>query len=201
VKAARGAASRGGASQLERLGVESQGYRTDGTSARRPLGPPSKAAAARRPPLICIFPVVLRRQLSNPSSPLKRALAAYRQLNLSGPRQSVVPRRPVKRATRLTAGQLARLVERYQSGATVYDLAAEFGMHRATVARCLKNAGVTLRLQSPTAANVDDMVRLYASGLSLAAVGERLGFTAETVRHYIQERGVETRDTHSRDRS
>jgi AraC-like DNA-binding protein len=145
--------------------------------------------------------VVLLVKLSNPSSPLKRALAAYRQLDLGGPRQTSALRRPVSRAVRLTAGQLARLVERYQSGATVYDLAAEFGMHRATVARRLKGAGVTLRLHGPTSANIDNMVRLYASGLSLVAVGERLGFTAETVRHYIQARGVQTRDTHGRDRS
>ncbi|MCU1678451.1 MAG: hypothetical protein JWM93_3209, partial [Frankiales bacterium] len=86
-----------------------------------------------------------------------------------------------KRARHLNGTELARLVQRYQVGATVYELAAEFTIDRKTVARQLKRAGIRLRLQSPTSTGVDEMVRLYRSGLSLAAVGEQLGFGARTV--------------------
>ncbi|MDQ1725665.1 MAG: hypothetical protein QOG52_2693 [Frankiaceae bacterium] len=97
--------------------------------------------------------------------------------------------------------QVARLVERYRVGATVYQLAAEFGIDRKTVARRLKTAGVSLRLASPTTADVDEMVRLYDTGLALADVGERLGVGARTVQRHLRQRGVSTRDTHGRVRS
>jgi hypothetical protein len=78
------------------------------------------------------FWVVLWRHLSNPSPALKRALKAYRELDLSRVSRPSTPRRQVKQAVRLSAAQVTRLVERYQSGATVYELAAEFGVHRET---------------------------------------------------------------------
>ena len=58
------------------------------------------------------------------------------------------------------------MTSKYKAGATVYELAAEFGCHRATVAERLNKAGVILRGQSPTPEVIDSMDRLYASGLS-----------------------------------
>lgn len=46
---------------------------------------------------------------------------------------------------------------------------------------------------------VDEAVRLYASGLSLARVGERLGFSARTIRTMILRRDIKTRDPHGRE--
>jgi hypothetical protein len=63
----------------------------------------------------------------------------------------------------------------------------------------LKRHGVTMRYQSPTEVEVDDMVRLYEAGLSLVAVGHRLDFAARTVLRHIWLRGVRTRDTHGRE--
>ena len=87
---------------------------------------------------------VLGGWLSNSSPSLIRALEAYRSLGLTG----VVrpgPRQVAKRARRLTGAELAHLVERHQSGATVYDLAREFSIARATAAKHLKAAGVVMR--------------------------------------------------------
>ena len=55
----------------------------------------------------------------------------------------------------------------------MYELAAEFGCHRTTVAERLKKAGISMRGQSPTPEVIDSMVRFYASGLSLVEVGEQ----------------------------
>ncbi|MFT4264080.1 MAG: hypothetical protein QM572_11910 [Nocardioides sp.] len=96
---------------------------------------------------------------------------------------------------------MARLVERYEAGATVYQLAIEFGIERRTVSIRLKAAGVSMRHQAPTNAQVDEMVRLYRSGLSMAAVGEGLGFHPASVLRHLRRRGVVTRDPHGRDRS
>jgi hypothetical protein len=92
------------------------------------------------------------------------------------------------------------MAARYEEGATVYELAAEFGCNRTTVAARLKKAGTAMRGQSPTFETIDSMVRLYASEPSLLEVGEQLGFCANTVRNCLRVRGSQVRDTHGRDR-
>ena len=42
----------------------------------------------------------------------------------------------------------------------MYELAAEFGCHRATVAERLKKAGIAMRGQSPTPEAIDSMVQI-----------------------------------------
>lgn len=143
--------------------------------------------------------MVLRRQLSNPSpSPLTRALRAYRRLNLAGPTPVQPARHPPKRAIQLNRLQLAQLAAEYEAGATVYQLAGQFHIDRRTVALHLHRMQVELRLQSPTETEVDEMVQLYGSGLSLMRVAGQTGFAAETIRRYLRARRVQLRDTHGR---
>jgi hypothetical protein len=71
-----------------------------------------------------------------------------------------------QRQRRLTEAQAIEMAARYQVGATVYELAAEFGCHRATIAVRLKKVGIAMRRQSPTSESIDAIVRLYASELS-----------------------------------
>ena len=101
-----------------------------------------------------------------------------------------------QRQRRLTETQVIDMVARYEKGATVYELAAEFDCHRTTVAARLKKVGVPMRLQPPTSETVDSMVRLYESGLSSLEVGTQLGFCANTVRACLRKRQVPTRDKH-----
>jgi len=105
-----------------------------------------------------------------------------------------------QRQRRLTPDDLKQVAERYNAGATVYALAAEFGCHRATIAERLKSAGVTMRHQPATTEQVDEIVRLYESGLSMVKVAEQVGVPPRTVFNYLQERGVSTRDAHGRRR-
>ena len=143
--------------------------------------------------------VVLAGWLSNPTPPpLERAIRAYRNLDLSCTTLVVPQRREAKRAIQLSTEQVARLVEGYQSGATVYELATQFGINRRTVSVHLKRQGITTRFQSPTEQDVDRMVRLYQTGLSMVAVGRQLGFAPRTVQRQIKARGVQARDTHGR---
>lgn len=88
----------------------------------------------------------------------------------------------------------------YRNGATVYQLAQEFGISRHTVSARLKKAGVTMRGEPLKLKDVDSMVRLYASGLSLLEVGKKVGYNANTVRNCLLERQIQTRDSHGRDR-
>ena len=80
------------------------------------------------------------------------------------------------------------MAAKYEAGATVYELAAEFGCHRTTVAERLKKAGIVLRGQSPTPEIIDSMVLLCVSGLSFQEVGNQLGFCANTVRNCLRGR-------------
>lgn len=89
---------------------------------------------------------------------------------------------------------------RYAEGATVYELADEFGIERRTVAVRLKAAGVVMRRQAPIAEQVAEMVRLNESGLSLERVGERTGLSTKTVLNHLRAEGVRTRDSHGRER-
>ena len=92
------------------------------------------------------------------------------------------------------------MATKYEAGATVNELAAELGCHRTTVAERLKQAGTVMRGQSPTPEDFDSMVLLYATGLSLQEVGNRLGFCANTVGNCLRGLRIQTRDTHGRDR-
>jgi hypothetical protein len=90
------------------------------------------------------------------------------------------------------------MTTRYLEGATVYELAVEFDICRSKVSERLKENGVRMRLRSPSNQEICEMVRLYESGLSLAAVGKKVGKSVGTVKRYVLECGVQSRDTHGR---
>lgn len=106
-----------------------------------------------------------------------------------------------QRQRRLSNGDVEKLVSRYLGGATVYELAAEFDMSRSTVSNRLKRAGIALRLGSPTQETIDEIVRLYNGGASLAVVGKQVGFAPGTVHRHLRDRGILTRDTHGSERT
>lgn len=56
-----------------------------------------------------------------------------------------------------------------------------------------------MRLHSPTTEQIKQAVELYASGLLLAAVGQRLGFDAQTIRRVLlRGRGHDARQSWAR---
>jgi DNA-binding NarL/FixJ family response regulator len=77
-------------------------------------------------------------------------------------------------ATRLSSGQVAELINGYHSGQTVYELAARFKIHRATVSAHLHRHGITLRRLGLDDDGIALAVRLYEDGWSVARIGERL---------------------------
>jgi hypothetical protein len=58
-----------------------------------------------------------------------------------------------------------------------------------------------MRRRNLYADQVDDAIRLYTSGLSLARVGEHLRVDPTTVLNRLRERGVTTRDAQGRPRT
>lgn len=143
--------------------------------------------------------MVLARLFSNSTpSTLCRAINAYRQLDLTRISCKRVGRVHPKRARRLNDTQLALLVDRYKSGTTDYELASEFAIDHRTASNQLEQQGVIMRLQPLSVETVNEIVRLYDSGLSMAKVGERVNISADSVLNYLRKRGVETRDPQGR---
>ena len=105
-----------------------------------------------------------------------------------------------QRQRRLNAAQALLMATKYQTGATVYQLAKEFGISRHTVSKRLKKAGIAMRQQSPESELIDEMVGLYEPGLSLAEVGDCVGKSPGTVHRYLRLRSIEMRDFHGRKR-
>jgi lambda repressor-like predicted transcriptional regulator len=103
-------------------------------------------------------------------------------------------------ATRLSDGQVTALVDAYQAGQTVYQLAARFDIHRATVSAHLHRQGITLRRQGLNSEGVAHAVRLYEDGWSVACIGERLGVDGTTAWTAIKAQGIRTRHAHGRER-
>lgn len=105
---------------------------------------------------------------------------------------------PVQR--RLHKTEIADLVRQYRQGATVYELADSFGIHRTTVSDHLRRQCVRLRGHRMTGSEIDQAAALYQAGLSLARVGERLGFDGKTIMNALHAKGVRMRDSHGRER-
>jgi hypothetical protein len=66
------------------------------------------------------------------------------------------------------------------------------------VSAILKRRGVRLRNRSPEAAEIEQAIRLYDSGLCVAAIGAQLGFHGRTVWSALRIAGVQMRDTTGR---
>lgn len=96
---------------------------------------------------------------------------------------------------RLSPADIDHLVDAYQAGATISQLAVEFGIHRTTVAGQLDRHGVP-RHSEQTAWD-DELLKqaagLYATGLSLADVAERFGIDTQTVANRFRRAGVPVR--------
>lgn len=85
------------------------------------------------------------------------------------------------------------MAESYRAGATVHELAGRFGPAHRTVSRMLRGQGVALRRQGLSPEQVDEAVRLYRSGWSLARIGQPMNVDPTTVLNRLRERRVQTR--------
>lgn len=94
----------------------------------------------------------------------------------------------------LRADEIEALIAGYTEGATLRELAARFGIHRHTVAKHLKDAGVQRRLQPLTASQIEEAARLYAEGMSVMEVGAKLGVHGSTVSLVLKRHGVARRN-------
>lgn len=87
-----------------------------------------------------------------------------------------------------------RIVQLYATGISAAEVARTVNRPDRTVTDVLRRKGVKIR-QHPitTKADVDEMARLYESGLPLAKVGKALGVSRATVGKHLSQIGVTPR--------
>jgi hypothetical protein len=113
----------------------------------------------------------------------------------------MVPKGPSERISRTTrqtqrrlrGPEIDELVADYQAGATTYELAERFRMHRVTVSAILKRKGIALRARPLSPTQITTATQFYHEGLSLLKVGERVGCGTECVRQALMKAGVKIR--------
>jgi hypothetical protein len=89
-------------------------------------------------------------------------------------------------------------VTAYKGGATVFELANMFGIHRSTVGRRLQARGVDTRPDVLGSADVRQAAELYRSGWSLMRIAEKYEVAGDTARRRLLEAGVQMRGPHER---
>lgn len=118
-------------------------------------------------------------------------------------RRTEHPSRPARHrsaAVKLGAPGIATIVAEYVAGASASELAAKYDISKPTVLKLLNEHGVTRRRRLFCADKQAMAAELYASGLSLEAVGEELGFSAKTILTALRQAGIERLNSHGRER-
>lgn len=129
---------------------------------------------------------------THPSRPVQRLLKlAERWPDLPEPCH-VEPTRH-RSARQLRPAEVDALVEGYRSGATVRQLATQFGIARSTVGRHLELRGIDTRQLLLTAEMVHEAGRLYGEGATLEHLAAFYGVSDTTIRTYLLRSGVQLR--------
>ena len=78
------------------------------------------------------------------------------------------------------------MVELYQAGCTVKELAQRFGFHRQTVARHLKRAGLRLRTDIADESFRQRVRQAYAAVGTIKGTARQLGVSRSTVQKVVR---------------
>ena len=70
---------------------------------------------------------------------------------------------------------MSHIVEQYLVGRTVYELGAQFGVHRDRISRILEAAGVDRRYHQTVDVDLDRAAVLKSQGFTLQQIADQLG--------------------------
>lgn len=85
---------------------------------------------------------------------------------------------------------IAELVAAFESGASVPDLARQYGVSKRALRHLLSGRGLQMRKQPLSADEVELAINLYAEGLSLREIGAQIGRGKTSVREALNQCGV-----------
>lgn len=89
-----------------------------------------------------------------------------------------------------------QLLADYQSGVSAKQLASRYQLSRSSIRIILRESGLPQRYQPMTEAEMDHVVELYVSGLTIAQVAAEVGRPASTVQTALSRRSVAMRQRH-----
>lgn len=92
--------------------------------------------------------------------------------------------------TFLTPSEVDHLVADYEAGSGVLELAEKYGIHRATVFAHLQRREVPRRRPGLNDQEQAEAVRLSREGMSMRAIGRRMGVDRKAVRALLINAGV-----------
>lgn len=98
------------------------------------------------------------------------------------------------RAKQLNEVELKQAEELYLAGASVIDLARQFGVHRRTLSERLRARGISIRDTGIDQDSLQVAKRMYEGGSSLAAVSKIVGYSPNTIRTHLLRAGVGMRN-------
>lgn len=120
------------------------------------------------------------------------------KLRREGPATSVDERGEIviyRTRRELSAEERRAVISRFQEGAFIKDLAREFEIDHRRLRKVLYDAGVARPPHRMSPQEISEAARLYEAGSSLAALGERYGVDAGTVRSKLLKAGVVMRQS------
>lgn len=83
------------------------------------------------------------------------------------------------------------IITKYQQGKSTYELAKEFGCHRATISKALKDNGIEVTNQCAKKKVLAEMImQMYSEWYKPQEIGEALGVSADTVRRILHDNNV-----------
>jgi DNA-binding NarL/FixJ family response regulator len=138
--------------------------------------------------------------LSRLNTQVKRLLGLAKAWPKGLPEVEAAAPRSYRTARQLRPDEITKLVRAYETGATVYDLAARYKINRRTVGKHLRAQGVDTTPPGLPPDDIPAAAKLYEQGWSLARIAEKFDAAANTVRARLLEAGVAMRDTHGRER-
>jgi hypothetical protein len=103
----------------------------------------------------------------------------------------VEPWRAPARHFRFSSAQTIAVIEAYEGGASMAELARMYGVRRVSISALLRREGVSIRVRRVMSqGEVDRAVQLYVGGLSLQKIGDQLGWDHKTIYGQLRKRGV-----------
>lgn len=103
-----------------------------------------------------------------------------------------------RRMRRLSDGEIDMVMRAYLQGATVYELAKQFGIHRVTIGKHLRSRGIDTTPRAISLEDEERVVELYEKGWSTERIAFKFHTSARSVRARLFSNGVRMRDTHGR---
>lgn len=94
----------------------------------------------------------------------------------------------------LSKEEINEIVAKYKNSKSTYELAEEYGCHRYTISKHLKEAGLEVTNRVARKESLVGLVlQLYSEWYKPQEIGEALGISADSVRRCLKENGVELR--------